>query len=212
MWRQFMTKEMSIRITGDNGQVEYPLIEPDDVNGAYDFKASVIPAIAGQNDVKRKQDMDLFQLLANMPFIDPEKLTTKMLHDWSWDMQSIKKEAEEEKMPIEPSQGEILSQPVGGGQVPDSVAKQVMAMLGSDPNAFEGQAGKKSLFSEMGAPVNLLETQGEIPPTPRGVAAAGQTTNPRGMNRGGKVNTNIPIKETASPESNLMNRVNNIQR
>jgi len=211
MWRQFLTKKLGIRITGEDGETEFPFIEPDDLKGEYDFKATVIPAIAGQNDVKRKQDMDLYQLLVGLPFIDPEKLTAKMLHDWSWNIKSIKKEEEPGQMPIEVMGGEMLSSPERSGRVSDNIAKEVMDLLGSNNQSFTGQGAKKSLFAEMGAPVNLLKTQGMIPPTPMGVKP---TTNPRGLNRkmGGKVSTNIPLRETANPEGSLMNRVNDINK
>jgi hypothetical protein len=63
-------------------------------------------------------------------------------------------------------------------------------------------------MSELGAPINLLQS-GALPPTVSGV---GQTTNPRGMNRSGKVNTNIPISKNYSGESQLLNQAANIQR
>lgn len=77
MSRQFFTKDMVIRIVGDDGETMFPLIEKDDLEGKFDYKASVLPSIAGQQDIKKKQDMDLFQLLINLPFVDPQKLTQK---------------------------------------------------------------------------------------------------------------------------------------
>jgi len=206
MFRQFATKSMVIRVAGENGEDIFPLIEKDDLLGEFDFKATVIPSIAGQNDVKKKQDMDLFQLLVTMPFIDPEKLTSKMLFDWNWNLDSIKK-VEEPLPPMPEEGGEMMPPSVGGARVSEDVARRALEKLGG---VSTGQAvgDGKSLFAEMAAPVNLLKTGGAIPPTPRGVP----TSNPRGMNRSGKVNTNIPIRETASVEGNLMNRVNNIQR
>jgi len=50
-----------------------------------------LPSIAGQNDIKKKQDMDLFQLLIQLPFVDPKKLTSKILTDWSWSVDTISK-------------------------------------------------------------------------------------------------------------------------
>jgi len=207
MYQQFYTDEMIIRITGDDGETKFPIIQKDDLMGKYDYRATVIPSIAGQNDIKKKQDMDLFQLLVNMPFIDPEKLTSKILHDWSWNIQSIRKneEVEPEVIPEEMMQEgggeEVLQQPIGGKTIPSRVAQQALDII-------SGGASGLSPIKEMATPVNLLKTGGAIPPTPRGVQS---TSNPRGMNRGGKVNTNIPLRETSNPESSLMNRAMNIQ-
>ncbi len=89
MERQLFTKEMTIRVIGDNGDVEYPLIEKDDLCGKFDYRASVLPSIAGQQDVQKKQDMDLFQLLISLPFIDQRKLTAKVLGDWGWSLDNV---------------------------------------------------------------------------------------------------------------------------
>jgi hypothetical protein len=57
----------------------------------------VLPSIAGQGDIKKKQDMDLFQLLVSLPFVDPQKLTQKVLGDWNWSLDSIAKTEEEQQ-------------------------------------------------------------------------------------------------------------------
>lgn len=205
MYKQFYTKEMIIRITGDDGEFEFPLIQKDDLMGMYDYKAAVIPSIAGQNDIKKKQDMDLMQLLIEQPSIDPDKLIAKVLHDWNWNIQSIRRgEQPEPQMGEEmmmPEGGEVLESPLGGGQIPQNIAKQVMGIIA-------GGGEEASPLKELGAPVNLLKGGGAIPPTPRGVP----TSNPRGLNRGGKVNTNIRLKDNANPESSLMNQALNIQK
>ena len=213
MWNQFMTKEMTIRITGDDGGIEFPLITKDDLMGYFDFKATVIPSIAGQNDVKKKQDMDLFQLLVEMPFIDSEKLTSKVLHDWNWNIESLRK-AEEEAPPetgVGQDSVEMLSDmPVGAGQIPENIAQEALAIISGSGSSYVGEGARESVMAELKSPVNLLK-EGSAPPTPRGV---GKTTNPRGMNRqaGSKVNTNISKKPGNGPEAQLMNRVSNIQR
>lgn len=95
MTRQLMTEKMTIRIIGENGQQEFPLIEKDDLKGNYDYRATVLPSIAGQDEVKKKQDMDLYQLLINLPFIDPQKLTTKVVSTWGWSLDGISKPQED---------------------------------------------------------------------------------------------------------------------
>jgi len=87
----------------------------------------------------------------------------------------------------------------GGGAIPPAVLKRALAMLG-------GGAPGGSQFTEASAPINLL-AGGPMPPTVKPL-----TTNPRGMNRGGKVNTNISTKAPNGPEAQLLNRAQNIQR
>lgn len=235
MYKQFGSKKMTTRIVGDDGNFEFPLVEDGDLKGYYDFVANVIPSIAGQNDVKKKQDMDLFQLLMNMPFIDPEKLTQKLLYDWNWDITTIKKTEgqkqaegqeglEKEDLKEGASKEEQIEQmlqqqaqqqgganqaggqqEIKGKQIPPDVAKNVLQMLSGGQSRYNQQTPNSSPFQEASRPINLLKQQG-LPPTP-----AGATTNPRGMNRGGKVNTNVPMNDTSDTESNLMNRANNIQ-
>ena len=202
MYKQFYSKKLIIRITGDDGELKFPIIEKDDLSGAYDFKATVIPAIAGQNDIKKKQDMDLYQLLINLPFIDPEKLTTKILHDWSWSIQSVKKN--EQEQPIMAPGEEAMAagaegqpQPQPGADL-DPVSQQALQIL-------TGGIAEGSPIAEMKKPVNLLEAGG--PPTPKGVP----TGNPRGHNRGGKVNTTVPQKAPNGEEAQLANRANSLQ-
>jgi hypothetical protein len=215
MYKQFYTAQMIIRITGDDGELKFPVIEKDDLMGNFDYKATVIPSIAGQNDIKKKQDMDLFQLLVQMPFIDPEKLTSKILHDFNWNIQSVRKAEEQQApeegmLPEEEMQEEQQPEPAPGGQIPSSVAQMALDIISGGKQSPNSSAGGYSPMKELSAPVNLLKTGGAIPATPMGV---GSTTNPRGMNRkiGGKVNTNIPLKQTSNPESALMNRTNNLQ-
>lgn len=224
MSRQFFTKEMTIRIIGDNGVEMFPLIEKNDLMGRFDFRASVLPSIAGQSDIKKKQDMDMFQLLSEMPFIDLKKLTSKVISEWGWTVDSISKgEEEAEPMvdengnPIEggmPMDGqmtpEMMAQLQGGGGAPASsknlspdALNEALAMLRKP-----GEASGASPFAQMASPVNLLNG-GSVPPT---APAIGKGTNSRGLNRGGKVNTNIPMGGNSSPESSLLNRAFNIQR
>lgn len=146
MSRQFYTQPMIIRILGDDGAVQFPIIEKDDLQGRFDYKATVLPSIAGQNDVKKKQDMDLFQLLISLPFVDPRKLTTKVLNDWSWSLDSIAKSAQEQNP--DGSGTDAQGQPVG----PDG---QPLPPEQQDPNA--GQEDP-----------NAMPPEGMAPPAPTG--------------------------------------------
>jgi hypothetical protein len=229
MYRQLFTKKMHVRVLGEEGINVYPLIEKDDLMGQFDYRASVLPSIAGQNDIKKKQDMDLFQLLITLPFVDPRKLTSKILHSWNWSLDSVTKN-EEEEMPGMPGQegaqpgmegqlppemmammggGQEMPQEIGlepptksGKQIPPEVLQGALAML-----RREGENDEQSGFSQASRPINLL--QAGPPPT---VKSKLRGANPRGMNRGGKVNTNITTKKNTNPEAALLNRTFNIQR
>jgi len=98
MTRQLFTKEMTIRVIGQNGQETFPLIDRGDLEGYYDYRSHVLPSIAGQDDVRKKQDMDLFQLLISLPFVDPQKLTSRVISDWGWTLDGIIAKPEE-RMP-----------------------------------------------------------------------------------------------------------------
>lgn len=235
MSRQFFTKPMTIRILGDDGEVLFPLVEKDDLMGKFDYRAKVLPSIAGQADVNKKQGMDLFQLLINLPFIDPRKLTKKVLIDWGWTLDSII--SEQPDTGVQPGMGQDTITQQGGQEVaPPVEAQQQMPMDVSGlptksipPNVLRDAlsmingpaqqgAGGTSPFSEMKSPVNLLKTK-TPPPTVKSAGGGpgtkkntvGKTTNSRGLNRTGKVNTNISRNSTNDTESRLMNRVNNIQ-
>lgn len=238
MQRQFFTKDMTIRVVGDNGQIEFPIIEKEDLMGKFDYRAQVLPSIAGQNDVKKKQDMDLFQLLIQLPFIDPKKLTSKILTDWSWSVDTISKSDEGEQQPgaeqgMDPNSPEAQAmmgqaqqgqpQEAPGGMmwmtppsfqpkaIPPNVLAGALQMLGGNQQAA---ASGPSQFQEASSPINLATNQ-SAPPTAKWVAGWGpgpwKWSNSRGLNRGGKVNTNISLGNNSNVESQLMNRTFNIQ-
>lgn len=213
MERQFMTEDMTIRIVGKNGEVEFPLIQKDDLMGYFDYKATVLPSIAGMVDIKKKQNMDLFQLLINMPFVDPEKLVAKVLEDWNWTIDSLKKEEE-------PAPEQDPSQPQLGpdGQPMPSPADQLTqggpSSTGFDPAVLQsalgmlrGKDGAKppSGFAQASSPIDLLMSGG-LPPTVGGIPRGGA------MNRGGKVNTNIPMGNNSTPEGANAQQASSLQR
>ena len=147
MTRQLFSESMTIRIIGQDGKQAFPLIEKDDLMGYYDYRATVLPSIAGQDEVKKKQDMDLYQLLINLPFIDPQKLTSRVISDWGWTLDGITKP------------DEAMDQ--GAGQI-DPATGQPMPM---DPNA--AAAG--------GMPPGMpgMPPQGTMPPMPPGMPPMG---------------------------------------
>lgn len=245
MTQQFFTKPMTLRVVGDDGATLYPLIEKDDIMGEFDFKATVLPSIAGQNEVAKKQDMDLFQLL--MPFaqpggfIDAQKLTAKVLHDWNWNIGDIAAGGQPggpqpqaggmppgapgaapgapavgpdgQPMPAglpagaPPDLGGPPQLPGGGNgnELPPEVMQAALALMNGGSQMPGQVLNGPSAFAEAGAPINL--TAGAMPPTVPGVGGI----NPRGLNRGGKVNTNIG-GNNSDPLSQLMNQAGNIQR
>jgi hypothetical protein len=194
--------------------------------GYFDYKAAVNPSIAGKMDIEKKQGMDLFQLLINLPFVDPRKLTSKVLHSWNWNLDSVSKAEQEagpqigpDGQPIEvgagmppglppepggqlPTDGGPQMPSVGSGDIPQDVIKSALGLIGG--------GGGQTPFGEASSPINLLKSGG-TPPTAAGIKPGGATTNPRGANRGGKVNTNIAINDRSTPEGNLLNQAANIQ-
>jgi len=207
MYKQFFTKTMNIRINGEDGEVSWPLIEKDDLMGEFDYKASVIPSIAGKNDIDKKQAMDLYQLLSSMEFIDQQKLTSKVLHKFDWDMESLIKKEGSAMPGLEglPGAGEGLPgaatsgiPATSGGQIPSSTINQAVNMLGGQ--LPEGG----SQFSEASSPIDLLNGVA-LPPTAAGIG------NTRGLNRGGKVDTNIPTKGGSSADDNIASQSQNLQ-
>lgn len=237
MQRQFFTKSMTIRVVWDNGQIEFPIIEKEDLMGKFDYRASVLPSIAGQNDIKKKQDMDLFQLLIQLPFVDPRKLTSKILTDWGWSVDNISKTDEGEQpgaeQGMDPNSPEAMATMQGQapqwqepnmGMTPPSfnpraIPPQVLAgalqMLWGNQSQIP-QAWTPSPFGEASAPINLTSNQ-SAPPTVKWVAWGWPGpqkwgANPRWLNMTGKVNTNIRLANNSNMESQLMNRALNIQR
>jgi hypothetical protein len=234
MERQFFTKDMTIRIIGDDGKEMFPIIQKDDLCGLFDYKASVLPSIAGQQDIKKKQDMDLFQLLINLPFVDPQKLTQKILTDWNWSIDSVAKSEDAaptmgpDGQPVGPDgqpvpagpDGQPLPEsdpmatmaggvpevpsPMGGTKnIPSDVAQNALAML-------RGGASAPAPMAQASSPINLLNAGG-MPPTASRIPLP--TTNSRGANRTGKVNTNTSVHSiNSNPESALVNQASSIQK
>ena len=199
MYKQFYSKKMIIRITGDDGELKFPIIQKDDLKGEYDYKATVVPSIAGQNDIKKKQDMDLFQLLVQMPFIDPRKLTSKVLHDWNWTLQAIEKKEEEAPLPTNEEMMAMTGEQPSVGSNLDPVSQKAL-------NILTGGIKEGSPMAEMKRPVNLLKSG--VPPTPKGVP----TSNPRGLNRGGKLNNQLSKNAPSGDEAQLMSRASDINK
>lgn len=239
MSRQFYTKDMVIRIVGDDGKDLFPLIQKDDLEGNFDYKATVLPSIAGQTDIKKKQNMDLFQLLINLPFVDPQKLTQKVLFDWNWNLDSITKSETEQQppqvgpdgqpvpqmgpdgQPIPPggqgdqggapeANGELPPPAFNGSQIPPDVAQSALAMLRGGQGGGNSPFSGVSPFAQANSPINMLTMGGATPPTAPGIPLP--TTNSRGFSRTGKVNTNINQGNNSNPESALMNRASSLQR
>lgn len=137
MTRQLFTEKMTIRIIGKDGQQQFPLIDKDDLKGYFDYRATVLPSIAGQDEVKKKQDMDLYQLLINLPFIDPQKLTTRVIADWGWSLDGITKPDGGQQavgpdgQPLPPGQGDPNA--MAGGQPPMPGTPPQGAMPGMPP-------------------------------------------------------------------------------
>lgn len=206
MYVQFMPDEMVIRITDEQGGKEFLTIDRDDITGTYDFKSSVLPSIAGKSDVDKKQAMDLFQLLVQMPFVDPVKLVTQTLVPWGKPLSLFAKDDQDQQPGMEAMMGEEVPQeggePTPGGPIPDAVVQSVIGQL-------DAVAPRKGFAGVAQLPNDLTQEENAgTPPT-----AAGIKGNPRGLNMTGKVNTNVPTNRGSSdPATALMQQAQNIQR
>lgn len=249
--RQLMSKKMTLRIIGKDGEVLFPIVEKNDLMGNFDYRANVLPSIAGQQDVNKKQAMDLFQLLSQ---IDPQvsgvslrKLIAKVISNWGWSLDSISEQGPQQPgmgdmdpamleamqaggMGVDPMMMQQMMSGGGGGNAPgvpqasSGIPSNLFKVRGSTitPDSMQRALSMLRSPAELGgsqfaraqSPINLLQTQGP-PPTVPGVQSAsggpGPRGNPRGHNRTGRVNTNIPLRQNASTESNLLNRAFNIQ-
>lgn len=213
MQRQFFTEEMTIRVIGDDGQPVFPLIEHDDLVGEFDYRATVLPAIAGQNDIEKKQNMDLFQLLVQMPFVDQRKLVKKVLEPWNFPFESITNDQGAVPPGMEAAGPEAMGpEAMGLPPAPElpplpmtapTLTKAMMqALSAGNPNAIP---------SINPGPISL--EPGSIPPTAQDATKKASGPASRGFNRGpgARVNTDIPLGANANPESALQNRALSIQ-
>jgi hypothetical protein len=225
MQRQFYTEALTLRVIGDDGQPTFPLVEEDDLQGEFDYRATVLPSIAGQNDMEKKQNMDLFQLLITLPFVDQRKLVKKVLEPWNFSLESVMAEEQAPQpgavgpdgqpmvgpdgQPLPPGGDQGLPTPpelnplptTGGGKMTPAMM-QALGMM----QPGEGPDSPMSGFAPAAAPITL--SQGQFPPTVPDV-----TLNPRGMNRSGQVNTNIATNpEQSNPLASLLNQANSPQR
>jgi len=195
MSRQLMSEKLTMRIIGDDGEAVYPLIEKDDLKGYYDYKAKVLPSIAGQQDVNKKQAMDLFQLLSQVDpqatGVDIRKLISKVITNWGWSLESISSEQQDQgdPMAVDPndpnaqagpgvSPGGAPPAPPAGPEAPPGIQGPQGPRAPKPQSPMQGALGmlrgpgetSGSPMSQLSSPVNLLKAQGP-PPTPRGIPA-----------------------------------------
>ena len=152
MTRQLFSDKMRIRIIGEDGKEAFPLIEKDDLHGYFDYRSRVLPSMAGQDDVKKKQDMDLYQLLINLPFIDPQKLTSKVLTDFGWSLDGLTAQQGQAGSPNAaglPSTPQdpnaMLAAMMGGGGQPPTGGMSPQGMPPMSPPGISPQGGQDGL-------------------------------------------------------------------
>ena len=217
LWRQFMTKSMKIRILGEDGAYKFPIIEKDDLMGEFDFISTVIPSFAGKNDLDKKQALDLFQLLQPLPEVDQRKLMEKVLHSYDWSLDSVaidqdeaQKAQEEQMAAMSGQQGQQELQgfngkiPGAGGAISADVMKKALGMLG-------GEAPPQGQFAEASTPIDLTKQGGAMPPTARDISGS-KSQNLRGLNKGGKVNTNPGSDSNGDDMARLLGKSQSLQR
>lgn len=182
---QLMDKEMTIRIIGDNGEEQYPLIAKDDLKGMFDYRAKVLPSIAGMADVNKKQAMDLFQLISQIDpqstGVDIRKLLQKVLGEWDWTLDSISTNPEEEGVTtgqeeMDPAMMEAMQQ---GGMMPQGPGGMEQMMQAGAPGGAPqpGAEGGAPVNQDMSRVLSMLRGPEEIPETGMGEQASGGGTN-----------------------------------
>lgn len=206
---------MHIRVLGDSGEMMFPLIERDDLEGHFDYRATVLPAIAGQAEVKKKQDMDLFQLLVSMPFVDPLKLTSKILAGgWNFSLDSIKKDEQAAPPEGAPQPGaeeagaEQMAPPGMEGAMPDQAAPGGPGLMDMEALLGGGEAQAPPLDTGsidprvLSGALELLRRPGG--PSPGGISpfsaptAFGEASRPIDLTKGGPPPTVKGIPQSAS--------------
>jgi hypothetical protein len=155
------------------------------------------------------------------PNIDAEKVLGKILIDWKWDIEDIKKEMEPVAQEMEAeSQGEMLSSAEpGGGVIPSDVLSSALSMIGDNRETFGEQVGDNPM-QELQNPIDLVQRGTEVsPPTVNDTTSNRQGINSPGRqggvaNRTGKVNTNVSTSPRANSDvaSRQVSQANNIQR
>jgi hypothetical protein len=81
--KQFVDTNKVIRIAGDNGGYEWPVIAPEELQGKFDYlpaASNVDPMVS--KIAKRSQFIELMNVTANNPFINQQKLTEKLLETY----------------------------------------------------------------------------------------------------------------------------------
>lgn len=217
LYRQFMTNKMEIRVAGKDGNTGYALISKDDLDGTYDFRSTVIPSIAGQIDIERKQMMDLVQLIREDPSLDQSKVNSLLLSKWKIQLDQLKK-TEETQQPgmdgaegLSPEEAAMMESEYNLGQDPGVNEQGIPNELIQALAGAEGSGEAPSGFSGMNIPIDLL--QAGAPPTAPGISGGqgGGGDNKAGFNRTGRVNTNIPLGNNSNPTASILKETNNLQ-
>lgn len=224
MRRQFWRGAVERRIIGVDGQEQFVPIESDDLKGEFEFKATVTPSIAGQSDVDKKQAMDLFQLLSQVPGIDLDKLFGFVVSKFNMSLNDFKTQDKANPMAQQPVGPDGQPLPPQGAQSGPPPAPDLQAMLGGpqaqapamDPSVLQSLLGGAGVqfsadqanpYAQASSPIDLTspEAMGGTPPTAPGIP------NPSGANMNGKVNTTIPNSGNVSTGDRVMAQALNLQ-
>lgn len=87
----FFPDEKVFRLVNKDGVYYFPTLKKEDYTGEFDFRVGANSTVASSVELRKKQDMDLFQLLFQLPFVDQRNLVIKILGDFGWDSDFILK-------------------------------------------------------------------------------------------------------------------------
>lgn len=123
MIKDFYPEEKILRIVNDDGSIEFPLVKKDDFMGVYDFKSSINSTTYASQELKKKQDMDLVQVLSKFgDVVKMPQVLEKLIADFGWDPDTLI--TKQKTNPMEPP-----SFPAGAGGMPPGMPPELAAML-----------------------------------------------------------------------------------
>jgi len=75
--KQFVTEEMAIRVAGQDGY-QWLKVKPEEVRDNFDIQVESGSYLQENDAIKRKQSMEMFQLLAGNPLVNQEELLRRV--------------------------------------------------------------------------------------------------------------------------------------
>lgn len=131
--RQFYTTDRIVKIVGPKG-IEWMKYNKDQLQGEYDITIQAASSAPLDKNVRRREMLELYSLLANDPNIDAIRLRSTLLEEFNLDPQTLIKQQE-------PQAQDPLAAMVANGQEPQNPVEAAKPAQGMKPlNARMNQA------------------------------------------------------------------------